>query len=152
MNRISIKPSSIQKILEQLHGGPLRRLRIYARPLQGGLQSLAVLRLTADFHDRVGRRRRACLVAKRLDGAMAREAAIYQQFVAEHRHELAPRLFAVDQQSDGRSVLYLEWIRAAGKWPWRNVGAIETLIGALAGSTFPVSTPSHYHRGTMTRN
>jgi phosphotransferase family enzyme len=127
-----IKPSSIRKILERLHGERSRPLRIYARPLQGGLESLSVLRLTAEFQDRFGRRHSANVLAKRLDGVMAREASIYERFVDEHTRELAPRLLAVDKQSGGRLTMYLEWIRAVRKWPWRNLESIEELIGALA--------------------
>jgi Ser/Thr protein kinase RdoA (MazF antagonist) len=38
----------------------------------------------------------------------------------------------VDHQSDDQSVMYLEWVRAVRKWPWRNLKAVEELIGSLA--------------------
>jgi Ser/Thr protein kinase RdoA (MazF antagonist) len=28
--------------------------------------------------------------------------------------------------------MYLEWVRTVRKWPWRNLGAVEELIGGLA--------------------
>jgi hypothetical protein len=132
MNQIGIERASIQKIIERLHGRRPRQLRLHLRPLRGGLDSLAVLRVTASFRDRRGRRRISNIVAKRLQGSGAREAVIYQQLVTEHAQELAPRLLGVDHQSDGQSVLYLECVRPVRSWPWRNLETAEHLIGALA--------------------
>ena len=132
MNQIGIKQSSIEKIIERLQGERPRGLRISVRPLHGGLEALAVLRVTAVFQDRFGRCRIANFVAKRLEESGAREASIYQQIVTEHARNLAPRLLGVDHQSGGGAVLYLECVRPVTRWPWRDLTIAKALIGGLA--------------------
>ncbi|MPZ76320.1 MAG: phosphotransferase, partial [Deltaproteobacteria bacterium] len=72
------------------------------------------------------------MVVKRLQGLLAREALIYQCLVAEHAHDITPRLLAVDHQGDACSVLYLERVRPVRRWPWRNPAAAEEMVGRLA--------------------
>jgi len=132
MHRTEMNLPSIEQIIEQLHGERPRSPRIEVRPLRGGLESSAVLQVTMEFQDRLGRRRTSKIVAKRLDGAGAREAAIYQRLVSDHARDLAPRLLAVDHPGDRPSFLYLEHVRPVRNWPWRNVEAAEGLIHGLA--------------------
>jgi thiamine kinase-like enzyme len=132
VNESSTQFRRINEILERLHGQPPRQLRLEVRALRGGLEALAVLRVKADFEDNRGRRRTLEIVVKRLDAAGAREASIYEKLVVKHVREIAPRLLAIDQQGNGRAILYLEWVRPVSKWPWRNLSTAEQLIGRLA--------------------
>ena len=132
MDETSEQFQPIYGILERLNGQRPRSLRLRAKPMRGGLEASVLLRVSADYEDGRGRRRIFTVVVKRLEGPIAREAAIYQRLVAAHARQIAPRLLAVDDQLDNRSVMYLEWVRPANNWPWRNVTAAEKLLRRLA--------------------
>lgn len=132
MRRIEVNLRSVGEILNRLHGERPRRPRIEVRPLRGGLESSAVLQVTAEFQDGRGRRRSSKFVAKRLEGTGIREATIYRRLVAAHAHDLAPRLLAVDRPESGSSFLYLEHVSGVSRWPWRNLRNAEELISVLA--------------------
>ena len=61
-----------------------------------------------------------------------REAAIYEQFVAGHAEEFAPRLHAVDRAEPGEAVLYLEALRPVSTWPWREQLAAQRVLDLAA--------------------
>jgi aminoglycoside phosphotransferase (APT) family kinase protein len=132
MDKSIVQRERIHEVLERLHKHPPRRLKLQVKAMRGGLESLAVLGVKANFKDIHGRRQTSHIVVKSLDGALAREAFVYEKLVATHAQEMAPRLLAVDHQSDGRSVLYLEWVRRVSNWPWKELATAEQLIGRLA--------------------
>lgn len=129
----STQLNRIHDILTHLHGQPPRGLRLQIKPLRGGLEASAVLRVKADFEDSRGRRQTSYMVVKRLDGPAAREVSVYEQLVAQHAREIAPRLLAVDHHDNGRSTLYLERVCPVSHWPWRDLSTAEQFIGRLAG-------------------
>ena len=96
MKDSSTQLNRIHDILTHLHGQPPRGLRLQVKALRGGLDALAVLLVKADFEDSRGRGRTSYMVIKRLDGPAAREVSVYEQLVAQHAREIAPRLLAVD--------------------------------------------------------
>ena len=75
----STQLNRIHNILEQLHGQRPRGLRLQLKALRGGLESLAVFRVKAEFEDNRRRRQTSRMVVKQLAGTGAREAAIYEK-------------------------------------------------------------------------
>lgn len=113
---------------EHAHGLDLRR-----RPLLGGLEAAAVELIGARYRDARGRPRVIHMVAKRVSGAARREAAVYERLLATRVAPApAPRLLAVDAPSRGTLVLYLEAVRRASAWPWREVTTSRALLQRMA--------------------
>lgn len=128
----STELNRIHNILEQLHGQRPRGLRLQVKALRGGLESLAVFRVKADFEDNRRRRQTFFMIVKQLAGAGAREASVYEKLVVSHAREIAPRLLAVDYPDNDQSILYLEWVRRFSNWPWRELSIAEQFIDRLA--------------------
>jgi hypothetical protein len=140
METMSADLESVHQIVERLHGEPPRELQLDIKPMRGGLEALSVLQVRAKFLNARGRRRTSTMVIKRLDGALAREASVYQHLVAEHAWGIAPQLLAVDHQRDSRSLLYLEWVQRISTWPWRDPATAEELVRRLARFHLTTST------------
>lgn len=105
-------------------------LQLRVKPLVGGLEGAAVARVTARVRDRRQQPRTMNFVVKVLEGRARRELAAYQ-FVSRSRRGLAPRLFG-HEELDGRLILYLQAVRRARQWPWRDVDAARSVVGTLA--------------------
>ncbi|HEU4631280.1 MAG TPA: phosphotransferase [Gemmatimonadaceae bacterium] len=119
-------------VIAHLDGRPPRQLRVERRVLRGGLEAAGVAQLSARYRDRHGRERVRRVVEKRLAGPSTREAAIYEAFVVSHVGDLSPRLLAVERVAPGRAVLYLESLRRASSWPWRDRQASQHVLDRAA--------------------
>jgi hypothetical protein len=95
-----------------------RELALETTLLHGGLEAAGVERVVARYVDERGRRRVFTFVVKRLHGTATREALIYERLVARVPATFAPRLLAVDFESDGRATLFLEAVPRVRSWPW----------------------------------
>ncbi|HEV2123455.1 MAG TPA: aminoglycoside phosphotransferase family protein [Chloroflexota bacterium] len=116
-------------------------VQLEMQPLVGGLRA-ATVRVEAHYVDTRDRLRVFVFVAKKLDGAMRREAAIYQALSARFidRPERTtssgvaplplPRLLGVDESRD--CYLYLECVSSSDIWPWHNVETTGAVLDALA--------------------
>ena len=138
----SIQFNRIHNILEHLHGQRPRGLRLQVKALRGGLESLAVFRVKAEFEDNRRRRQTSWMVVKQLAGTGAREAAVYEKLVVSPAREIAPHLLAVDHPGNDRSTLYLEWVRRFSNWPWRDFSTAEQFVGRLA--RFHIATAAEH--------
>lgn len=124
-------------------------VRLDVQPLQGGLESVAVLRVHAwvsgkssqpssraggaggmDKRHRNGRA--LAFVVKRLEGEPSREAAIYQHLVEPVQRFAAPALLDIEHLDRQSCRLYLEWVSPALIWPWRHTSYILRVIEQLA--------------------
>lgn len=106
-------------------------VRVTLRPLRGGLEAAAVHRAAARHRDGDGKERTQTFVVKELAGAAGREAAIYERLVAPSAGDLAPRLFGVER-TEGSALLFLEAVRPASAWPWRDPRALRAVLERLA--------------------
>lgn len=118
-------------ILERAAQGAVRDLRVEVRLLPGGLESRRVEALTARFRDASDRPRLLRLVAKHLAGSAMREAAVYERVVAARAAGLAPRLLGMEAAGSG-AILYLERLRPACAWPWRDVAHAAEVLRCVA--------------------
>ena len=132
MESVAHGASAVGALLERMHDHPPRELHLQHRPLRGGLESAGVARVVARWLDRAGRRRVFTLVTKRLEGAAAREALVYEHLLTSHEHELAPRLLTADRRPGGPTMLYLESLRPSSTWPWRDVQAATAVLEQAA--------------------
>ena len=113
----------VTALLERMHDGVPEELRLTRRSLRGGLEAVGVARVAARYRDGRGRPRAFALIVKHLAGTAAREALVYEQLVAPHAADLAPRLLTSDRPVGGGAVLYLEALRPVRSWPWRETRA-----------------------------
>jgi hypothetical protein len=124
--------SALHAIVELVAGAPPAQLRVERRPLRGGLESASVDRVAAHYRAHDGRERVLTLVAKRLTGASAREAALYEHLVVPQLGDLSPGLHAVEHTRSGETVLYLEALTAVSTWPWRDRHAAQSVLDRAA--------------------
>lgn len=128
-----------------MHDADPGELHLESRPLGGGLQAASVTRLVIRYRDPRGKRRVHSLVVKRLVGSVAREAAVYQTLLPA-LPEMAPRLLAADVQEHGEAVLYLQALRPAVRWPWREVASARSVLDRIAilhQTTLPADVLAH---------
>jgi hypothetical protein len=83
-------------------------IQLNVQPLRGGLQAVAVARVTGSIHDGGGRVRRSTFVVKRLDGCEVREAALYASVLDRPGLSFAPRFLGSDLIQRDVTYLYLE--------------------------------------------
>jgi hypothetical protein len=128
------RPTSdlIRDVVRRMGGDAAAAAPITLKPLRGGLEGQAIDLVTARHQDTAGRPRMIRFVVKRLGGWAAREACVYERLVAAHAGRVSPRLLAVDRPSEGRAVIYMEAIRPAGAWPWRDLSLAGELLRQLA--------------------
>ena len=110
---------------------PGRPVKVRFRVLHGGLQSAVVAHVCAHYEDRSSRPRTIEFVYKRVPEYMAREAAAYRLLFAGNLG-IAPRLLGMERNDSGDILLYLEWIRASHRWPWRDTQLTSLAIRRLA--------------------
>jgi len=120
------------RLLGQLAGGELQDAAITCKPLTGGTEASGVTLITARYRDDRGRARMLRFVSKELHGRPAREAAVYEHLVNVHARDLAPRLLAVERVGPDAAFLFLEAIRRANAWPWRDISKGSDLLVRLA--------------------
>jgi hypothetical protein len=103
---------------------------LHTQPMRGGLEATGVARVVARFA--VGNKRRtATFVVKRLDGPARREADLYRDFLTS-ASTMAPRLLDIDRVGPETNYLYLEYIRRARAWPWRELSSATKVLNLLA--------------------
>ncbi|MDJ0386842.1 phosphotransferase [Roseomonas sp. E05] len=108
------------------------RASLEHKPLHGGIEAASVLLVTARYRDEAGRPVMRRFVVKHLRGRAAREGAIYETLLPHHAARLAPRLLGrLPLDADG-SLLFIEAIRRAEAWPWRDLALGNDLLQRLA--------------------
>ena len=70
-------------------------------------------------------------VVKHVFGAQQRETSVYAA-LHEHRLEFLPQLLGTEDVDADQSYLYLEYIRRALSWPWRDLERASRVLRALA--------------------
>lgn len=119
-------------IIQQVENGPVENVQITSKPLRGGLEASSVAVVAVRYRNTSNRQKMVRLVAKQLNGRATREGLIYQQLVAAHAKDLAPKLVAVEQTDDDASLLLIEAIRRTRSWPWNSDCAGQKLFAELA--------------------
>jgi hypothetical protein len=109
---------ALRAIAARIAGRPPAQLSLDVHPLRGGLESDAVLLVTARLEGPRGRGWLVRFLAKRLSGPAVREADAYRSLVAPLVPELAPRLLGTVLLAPGTLLLALEVVRQARRWPW----------------------------------
>ena len=124
--------ATVHALLAHRHDSTPRDLLLERQPLRGGLEAASITRVAARYRDQRGHRQVVTLVVKRLSGAAAREALVYQHVLAPHPERLAPGFLGADQQGPDRSVLFLEALRPVRRWPWRDTRVAQTVLTQAA--------------------
>lgn len=124
--------AAIEAVLAHQEGAFPAHLRVETRPLHGGLEATSIDRITARYRDARSRERVAHLVVKRLAGTAMREAGIYERVVATHAADLAPRIYHVQRLEPERAAIYMEALRPARAWPWRERHAAQRVLECVA--------------------
>ncbi len=123
--------ASVRAMLKRLHDADPGELHLDHRPIRGGLESASVTRLAVRYRDPLGKARVHTMVVKRLAGQAAREASVYQGLLSQCP-SVAPRLLAAHRPAPDSAVLYLEALRPASRWPWRDVTATGSVLERVA--------------------
>jgi hypothetical protein len=116
----------------RLYGELPSNARVQTRVLRGGLEAAGVVHVCVRYQGTGGQWRTISLVAKRLKGSAVREAAVYERFVSTHASRFSPRLFSTEYLATGEVILYLEAVRAAERWPWRQTEEAQRVLEVLA--------------------
>lgn len=122
----------VYEILGRLTGEKLRDAAIERKVLGGGIEASEVALVTARYRDAVGRAKLLRFVLKQLAGRPAREADVYERLAAPYAGDLAPRLLAVERSEPDRTLLFVEALRRANAWPWRDISTGEEVLLRLA--------------------
>jgi hypothetical protein len=128
-----LDPMVLARFVARTHDVDPASVQLEIRSLRGSLEVIDVARVMARFTVRPAKPRFATFVVKRLEGNGRREADLYRTLL-EPAATFAPRMLGVDVVGPSTSYLYLEYVRAARAWPWRNVvatGAVLAQLGAL---------------------
>ena len=125
-------PETLIAFVHRQIGEPAQGLEMDVRPLRGGLESPAVARVGARFRNGQGQPRLFSFVVKRLEGAPSREAEIYQTLVASAARDFSPAFLGVERLEQDRCLLFLEPVRPARRWPWRETEAAARVLERLA--------------------
>lgn len=132
MARADTDAAMMEALIARRDGAPPARLRLRSQTLRGGLEADSLDRLTAHYVDPEGRDRTFAVVVKRLLGATAREAAVYEHVVTPHASDLAPHLHAVTHAAPERAVVYMEALDPVSTWPWGDRRAAQSVLEAAA--------------------
>ncbi len=122
--------AGVRALIEEQEPGAAG-LRLEVRPLRGGLESPAVLHVVARYADRRGRPRVRKLVVKALEPGGRREELVYRRLAATGA-SLAPRLLHAHDLPDQRRAIYLDAVRAARRWPWRELDVAARVLEEAA--------------------
>jgi hypothetical protein len=122
--------SAVREFVSHFTGADPGSLVITARSIAGGLESDAVFSVSARFSN--GRQRCFNFVAKVLRGNAVREGRVYLALASSAARAMSPRLYAAADLEGGRRVLFLQRVRRARSWPWRDVDAAGSILDALA--------------------
>lgn len=117
-------------VVQSCTGDRVQELALETETLRGGLVSERVERVTARYRDAKGTARLTRFVVKHLVGAARREAEVYRK-VAHAVGEYAPKVLRVEERAE-ETLLYLEWVSSAVRWPWRDFDATRDATAHLA--------------------
>lgn len=124
-----LENASLRAFAARVCGATPEQMELDIQPLRGGLESLAVARV----HARAARDRRSVtFVAKQLDSGASREARIYRYLMQTMARSAAPSLLGMERIGPDRCCLYLEWVRPAHDWPWRQTEYARDVVCQLA--------------------
>jgi hypothetical protein len=107
-------------------------LQLSIHPLRGGLQAIAVARVTASTTLPGGHRKATSFVVKRVECVQSHEATVYAELLQPAAISLGPQFLGRDDLPDGSTYLYLEYVRATHTWPWRDVKLAALVLTELA--------------------
>jgi hypothetical protein len=119
-------------LFQRLANKSAQDMQIEGKLLRGDVEASAVVLITLRYRNPYHRQRMLRLVVKQLMGRPAREAVNYQQLVATHARDLAPRLLGVERTGPEDVLLLIEAVRRTSTWPWRNIDAGRELLARLA--------------------
>lgn len=105
-------------------------VRIDAAALRGGLEAEGISRVVVRRSDKS----MASFVAKPFMGAGRRELYVYRLLAASEQRHFAPELLGwryADRNRDS-GYMFLEWVAAQRRWPWRDLSCSAAVIEQLA--------------------
>jgi hypothetical protein len=83
-------------------------------------------------HAALGDAARFSFVVKRTQGEQRREVAAYEMYLAQSGLTAAPRLLGSQAAGPNASYLFLEWVPARKRWPWRDSAVAGLVLEQLA--------------------
>lgn len=110
-------------------GGGVPEISIAA--LRGGLETQGIARVSLTYNH-LGKLSSSCFTVKRLPEKNSRELRIYQALHAATSLPIAPKLLGCQTATAGETYVFLEWIPAACRWPWRDPHHIRSAVQTLA--------------------
>ena len=126
--------NGLAKFVVRHFGATRASVRLYVEPFRGGLESVQVAHIHAEYRDRHNQPRGADFVMKVAERQRERESAAYRLLLPQDAGALAPKLLGIEAAQAGRVHLYLEWIK-----PWRAL--------ALAGCRVDRKSDGAFGRG-----
>lgn len=124
--------SSVISIARTKFGAELQRIELASSTARGGLESRAVRRVRIRGQHSDGRTRSLSVIAKRLDGFGVREAHVYRDLLSHLDASIAPHVFGLEPCADTGAVMFLEDVRTAVHWPWRDTSSAAAVLQKLA--------------------
>lgn len=103
------------------------------------MESRCVERIVARYRDGEGRTKRLSFIAKQLQGALVREAYLYQALRDNEVCNISPRVYVIDHLQRKEALLLLEDVPRSCTWPWRDPAAARSVLQRLA--EFHVANP-----------
>jgi hypothetical protein len=135
-----LDPARLNAFASRFYAEPPNRIRLKLRPLPGGLEARAVVRVEVVF---VGSARpSAFFAAKCVPGEGCREIAAYEM-LSQAGIDVMPRLLGSDYGEAHTTYLYLEWVDPCCSWPWDDPARIGSVLRQIAHihNTGPVALP-----------
>lgn len=135
----------VQQVLRRTVGRRTALVSLQGTILSGGISAESVVAVLAVYEDAAGDRGVLDIVVKELRGAARREAAIYRA-LGSRQLAFAPRVLAFWGDA-GVSILAMERIAAAERWPWRNTARAEAVLRVAAelhAATLACAGPRSY--------
>lgn len=127
----NIQPADVIALLKATLGITPREVRLKISPLRGGLDSTGVARIQAAFQDARQKQQTYIFIIKHISVLQAREVAIYREILSRKAAAFSPKLLWI-QEYDSHCRLYLESIRPAVRWPWREITSAGEVLRKLA--------------------
>lgn len=124
--------NGLAKFVVRHFGATRASVRLYVEPFRGGLESVQVAHIHAEYRDRHNQPRGADFVMKVAERQRERESAAYRLLLPQDAGALAPKLLGIEAAQAGRVHLYLEWIKPWRPWPWRDAELIAKATERLA--------------------
>jgi hypothetical protein len=98
-------------------------------PLSGGLEARGIARVVVHK----GENPVGSFVVKPFSGAMSRELEVYRLLKATpQHHQLSPTLLGWRRTGQTHGYVFLEWVRAEARWPWRDIDCSLLVVEQLA--------------------